>query len=617
MAYINLYAVLGTLENLCEIVPEASAMLTNTKPISIGFEVKDGPSATITFKNGRCRMEQGVNKCDVKLPFSSCEKFNGLIDGTVTPIPSKGFQHIKFLLKTFTPLTDLLAKYMRPSPEDLQDRTFFEQSTTLMLYTIAVAISQIANNDKIGQFSASHIVDGEIGFGIKDGPAVTIRAKNGRLVTIKKRCENPRAEMEFASMDLARDLFDGKIFERAEKVIPSGVYGHLGPAEGCFIPVSAFPLFGDRAQGSYFWDVDGNKFIDYMCAYGPNVLGYNDPDVDAAALEQAKKCNCTTSPSYKAVEFAELLVDTVNCADWAFFAKNGNDVTTAAIMTARAHTHRKKIIFINGFYHGISPWTQKVDYPGVLEEDVANNIYIDWNDIPALERAIAENEGEIAAFISTPYLHGNFFDNQLPADGYWQKVRELCTKNGIVLIVDDVRAGFRLDIAGSDHFYGFEADLICFCKALANGWNVSALCGKDFLKSSISSLSYTGSYWLSAIPFAAGIACINKMKKLNTPALFREKGLKVGEGLKAAAANNGFHLVVSGEPSLFYLRLADDDSLMLHQEWVAEMVKRGIFITSHHNHFLNASLTDEDIAHTVDVAEDAFNTLRKNHPELA
>ena len=124
-----------------------------------------------------------------------------------------------------------------------------------------------------------------------------------------------------------------EMFERAEKVIPSGVYGHLGPAEGCFIPVSAFPLFGDRAQGSYFWDVDGNKFIDYMCAYGPNVLGYNDPDVDAAALEQAKKCNCTTSPSYKAVEFAELLVDTVNCADWAFFAKNGNDVTTAAIMT--------------------------------------------------------------------------------------------------------------------------------------------------------------------------------------------------------------------------------------------------------------------------------------------
>ncbi len=211
LAYINLYAVLGTLENLCEIVPEASAMLTNSKPISIGFEVKDGPSATITFNNGRCRMEQGAEKCDVKLPFSSCEKFNGLIDGTVTPIPSKGFQHIKFLLKTFTPLTDLLSKYMRPEPADLEDKDFFDKSTALMFYTISVAISQIANNDKIGQFSASHIVDGEIGFSIKNGPAATIRAKNGRLVTIKKACENPRAAMEFESIELARDLFDGNV----------------------------------------------------------------------------------------------------------------------------------------------------------------------------------------------------------------------------------------------------------------------------------------------------------------------------------------------------------------------------------------------------------------------
>lgn len=408
-----------------------------------------------------------------------------------------------------------------------------------------------------------------------------------------------------------------ELFKRACKVIPSGVYGHLGPAEGNFIPVSAWPFFSEKAQGAYFWDVDGNKFIDYMCAYGPNILGYNDPDVDAAAMEQAKLENCTTSPSYKMVELAELLVDTVNMADWAFFAKNGNDVTSCAVLAARNATHRKKIIFVNGFYHGVSAWTQKIDYPGILPEDVANNLYVDWNDIEGLEKIIEENKGEIAAFISTPYLHGNYFDNVLPAEGYWKKVRELCTREGIVLIMDDVRAGWRLDTAGSDHYYGIEADLLCFCKALANGWNVSALCGKEFLKSSISSLSYTGSYWLSAIPFAAGIACINKMKKLNTPALFREKGLKVGEGLKAAAANNGFHLVVSGEPSLFYLRLADDDSLMLHQEWVAEMVKRGIFITSHHNHFLNASLTDEDIAHTVDVAEDAFNTLRKNHPELA
>ncbi|MBR4074956.1 MAG: aminotransferase class III-fold pyridoxal phosphate-dependent enzyme, partial [Firmicutes bacterium] len=126
-------------------------------------------------------------------------------------------------------------------------------------------------------------------------------------------------------------------FLRAAKVIPSGVYGHLGPAEGCFIPIEAYPLFGERAQGSYVWDIDGHRFIDYMCAYGPNILGYNDPDVDEAARKQREKGDCMTSPSTVMIDFAELLVDTVASADWAFFAKNGNDVTSMAVMAARAY----------------------------------------------------------------------------------------------------------------------------------------------------------------------------------------------------------------------------------------------------------------------------------------
>ena len=183
-----------------------------------------------------------------------------------------------------------------------------------------------------------------------------------------------------------------------------------------------------------------------------------------------------------------------------------------------------------------------------------------------------------------------------------------------MLIIDDVRAGFRMDIAGSDHYFGFEADLICFCKALANGYNVSALCGKDFLKNTVSGISYTGSYWMSAVPFAAGIACIEKMKRLDIANLLNEKGTKVKEALTAAAEKFGFDLRVTGMPSLFYLRIADDPTLALHQEWVAECVKRGIFFTNHHNHFLNASLTDADIAETAAVAEEAFEVVRKRHP---
>ena len=308
-------------------------------------------------------------------------------------------------------------------------------------------------------------------------------------------------------------------FDRALKVIPSGVYGHLGPSEGLFLPLEKWPLISSRAEGTYFWDMDGNRYLDFMCAYGPNVLGYGDPDVDRAAMEQLKIGNCTTAPSYKMVECAEMLVDTVACADWAFFMKNGTDATTFANLTARAATGRKKTIFLRGYYHGNQPWAMKADYPGILPEEVANNIVVPWFDIPALEKAWDYANGDVAALIAQPYDHGNFSDNRCATPEYWAAVRDFCTKHGIVLIIDDVRTGFRLDLKGSDHYYGFKADIICFCKALANGYNMSAACGIESLRSAASSLSYTGSYWMSAEPFAACLATVEKMKRLNTPKL--------------------------------------------------------------------------------------------------
>ena len=405
-------------------------------------------------------------------------------------------------------------------------------------------------------------------------------------------------------------------FDRALNVIPSGVYGHLGPSEGLFLPLEKWPLISSKAKGAYFWDMDGNRYLDFMCAYGPNVLGYGDEDVDRAAMEQLRIGNCTTAPSYKMVECAEMLVDTVACADWAFFMKNGTDATTFANLTARAATGRKKTIFLRGYYHGNQPWAMKADYPGILPEEVANNIVVPWFDLNALEKAWDYADGDVAALIAQPYDHGNFFDNRTATPEYWAAVRNFCTKHGIVLIIDDVRAGFRLDLAGSDHFYGFKADIICFCKALANGYNMSAACGIEALRAAASSLSYTGSYWMSAEPFAACLATIDKLKKLDAPTLFRRLGTSLTDGLSAAAASHGFDLKVSGEPALFYLRIANDDSLMLHQEWVAECVSRGLFITSHHNHFINAAMTDEDIALAVDIADDAFAVVAKRHPEL-
>ena len=333
--------------------------------------------------------------------------------------------------------------------------------------------------------------------------------------------------MKTYSYDKSREMFT-----RASKVIPAGIYGHLGPASGCFVPIDAYPLFSERAKGAYFWDLDGNRFIDYMCAYGPIVQGYNDEDVDRAAMEQMKIGNCVTAPGAKMVEFAELLVDTVEMADWAFFAKNGGDVTSFALMISKAATGRKKTILVKGGYHGVAPWAQKLGYPGIIEDDINNNIYVDWNDFEQVEQVVKDNPGEIACFMSTPYNHPIFVDNELPEDGYWQKIRKLCTDNGIVLAIDDVRCGFRLDNKGSDYYYGFKADLVCLCKALANGYNVSALCGIDALKEAASSIMYTGSYWLSAMPFAAAITNIEKLVKNDGAKYMLEKGRILTSGLR-------------------------------------------------------------------------------------
>lgn len=400
------------------------------------------------------------------------------------------------------------------------------------------------------------------------------------------------------------------LFERAARVIPSGIYGHLGPAEGCFIPVSAYPFYIDRAEGAYFWDVDGNRFIDYMCAYGPIVLGYNHPVVEQAAQAQQKLVNCGVLPGEVMVKLAEKLVGMIHSADWAFFAKNGGDVTNLAMIAARAHTRRKKIIKFAGGYHGVAQWMQFVGNAGIIEEDISNILTLPFNDVQALEDAFRRYPGQIAGIIGTPYHHPAMADNELPQPGFWQAVRSLCDREGTVLIIDDVRAGFRLSLHGSDAYYGFEADLICFCKALGNGHNLSALCGKDALREAVSSVFYTGSYWLSAVPMAAALATLNELERLDGARLMLDLGTKLTTGLTKVAQQHGYHLKISGEPSMWYMRLTDDDSGVLHQRWVGECVRRGVFFSNHHNLFINTALTEEDINFTLNVAEDAFLALK-------
>jgi glutamate-1-semialdehyde 2,1-aminomutase len=397
------------------------------------------------------------------------------------------------------------------------------------------------------------------------------------------------------------------LMRRATNVIPCGVYGHFGPAP--YVPMTHYPFFAKSAAGSRFWDVDGNEFIDYMCAYGPVILGYAHPRVDEAYRKQMAQADVASLASARMVELAELLVDLVPAADWALFAKNGADVTNFAMMIARAATGRKKILVNHGGYHGTSPWMQAVGHHGTITEDHEHIIRIRWNDLDSLRQAVSENAGQIAAMIATPYHHPVFADSALPADGYWADVERILKREGIVLISDDVRCGFRLHLGGSHEKYGYTPDLICFSKAIANGYALSALVGSESLKRYAARVFHSGSFWYTAGSLAAAIACIQELKEIDAPTILRDQGRKLVDGMMQLADARGLSLRVTGEPAMPYLRITDDPSLMLHQQFCGECTRRGAFFTSHHNWFLSTAHSDDDIQRTLDIVDESLNVV--------
>lgn len=211
MAYVNLYGILAALENMCCIDDKAKEITSKlTKPVSLCFEVKNGPCATLHFSKEGCRFTEGSDGCTCKMNFASPAAFNNLIDNSKPGIPTKNpVQVLSFLLGPFTALTNRLTEILRPTPEALKERAFFELNTILTFYTITGSISALANSDPISQISAGNTVDGDIHLGIAGIAAATIRVKDHHFTTIKEAPATPRAKMEFADIDLANSLFAG------------------------------------------------------------------------------------------------------------------------------------------------------------------------------------------------------------------------------------------------------------------------------------------------------------------------------------------------------------------------------------------------------------------------
>ena len=395
---------------------------------------------------------------------------------------------------------------------------------------------------------------------------------------------------------------DAALRERARAVIPNGMYGHQNAS---FLPPN-FPQFFSRGEGAHLWDADGNRYIDYLCAYGPILLGYKHPAVEAAAAEVQESGDCFNGPSEQIVELAELLVEITPWADWAWFAKNGTDATVYAASIARTATGKNSILRARDAYHGASPiWMAKdreTPAEGILEYD--------FNDLNSVRAAFDAADGDAAAVVVSAFRHDVGIDQELPTAEFARGLREFCDEKGLVLILDDVRGGFRLDLAGSWAPLGVDPDLSAYCKAIGNGHPISALMGRDSLTEAVAATFGTGSYWFTAAPMAAARATLETMQEIDGVAQLERIGNALRDGWQQAADAHGVGIRQTG-PVQIPLMTFDGDDFSKREaprayRFSAELADRGVYLHPVHNGFLSTAISDEDIAHTLEASDEAF-----------
>ncbi|MCB8883802.1 aminotransferase class III-fold pyridoxal phosphate-dependent enzyme [Acidisoma cellulosilytica] len=403
------------------------------------------------------------------------------------------------------------------------------------------------------------------------------------------------------------DTGDQALRARALRVVPGGMYGHMRTAT---LP-AGYPQFFERGEGCHIWDADGRRYLDFMCAWGPIVLGHRHPAVEEAVQRQMAKGDLLNGPTERMVELAERLVRLVAHADWALFAKNGTDATTTCVTLARVKTGRRKIVVAKGAYHGAVPWCSP-SVLGVTAEDRAHLSTYIYNDIASLEKAVARAGDDLAGIVVSAFRHDYGFDQELPDPAFAKCARALADASGAALILDDVRAGFRLTLAGSWDLVDVQPDLSAWSKAIANGHALAAVTGNDEFRDAASQLFVTGSFWCGSVPMAAALATLDELERIDGPAQMHAMGTRLREGLAAQAAAAGIGIRQSGPPQMPTLMFEDDPDCAKGFLFCQEALKRGVYLHPRHNMFLSAAHTAADIDEALAVTREAFGVLDRS-----
>jgi glutamate-1-semialdehyde aminotransferase len=399
------------------------------------------------------------------------------------------------------------------------------------------------------------------------------------------------------------------IYEKALDVIPMGT-STFSKNPNLFVIGSA-PLFIKTAKGCKLFDVDGNEFIDYSMALGPIILGYANKEVDKAAKKGIDEGLIFTLSCPEESQLAQRIIDLVPCAEMVRFCKNGSDVCEGAIRLARNYTGKLKVMTVGG-YHGFHDWfivstPRKKGIPEVMADWVLPHNY---NDIASIEKTILEKGDEIAALIMEPVI------NVEPEEGFLEKIRQLTTEHNIVLIFDEMKTGFRLNIGGGQKFFNVIPDIAVFAKGLSNGYPLSVLAGKKYLMKQFEDENcfFSGSYATEKASLNAALATLDILERDDVI----KHNWKVGEMLKAGIAKiikksgaTDFVKIVGFAPmSHFVISEYNGYTVNEIRSYIQqECVKKGVFFVGYHHTCF--SHQKKHIKHTLKVYEEVFSQLVK------
>ncbi len=397
---------------------------------------------------------------------------------------------------------------------------------------------------------------------------------------------------------------DAALRARARRVVPGGMTGHLNAAA---LP-PGYPQFFARGQGCRLWDVDGREFIDFMCSWGPNLLGHHHPAVDAAAQQQAALGDCLNGPSARFVELAERFVDRCAHADWVMFQKNGTDATTNCLTIARAATGKRKVLLATGAYHGAIPWCTPSP-AGVVAEDRAHLIRFHFNNVASLQAAVAEAGADLAAVVVAAFKHDLGVDQELPTPEFARAARAACDQAGAALVLDEVRAGYRLHPAGSWEPLGVRPDLCAWSKAIANGHALAAVTGVDALRDAATRIFTTGSFWSGGVAMSAALATMDVADSSGLVQQLECVGARFRQGIAAQAASHGVPLRQSGPVQMPLILFDNDPAFEKGFHFTAQALQRGVYLHPKHNMFLCLAHTEADVDEALQATDAALQAV--------